>query len=112
MLLDILPPPVLADTTTDVMQAPWDKITLLGACIGVIVILWRLVGKLAGDKDGQNQKLVDFYKQRADEMVAMVKGYENVVNGNTVALGALTKQLELNNELLKDFIHEFEKRGD
>lgn len=102
---------MLADTASDLIAFPWEKVGILGLCIAVIVILWRLVGKLAGDKDGQNQKLVEFYKQRADELVSMTKAYENALAGNTAAFQALTKQQELTNELLKDFIHEFEKRG-
>lgn len=102
---------MLSDTISDVGGLPWEKVGIVALCLGAVAILWRLVGKIAGDKDGLNQKLVDFYRVRAEEMAAMTKSYENALSGNTTAFAALTKQQELTNELLKDFIREFEKRN-
>lgn len=101
---------MFAETATDLLNANWDKLSFLSACVIVIVILWRLVGKLAADKDGASAKMVEFYQKRAEEAVAMAKSYENVLAGNTQAMNALTKQTELTNELLRDLIRELEKR--
>lgn len=102
---------MLAETAGEIALMSWDKITFLGACLVVIVILWRLVGKLAGDKDGQSEKLIQFHKERADQAAAMAKSYADVVNANTTAMNALAAQIESSNELLKDLAHELEKRN-
>lgn len=102
---------MLLEAATDLLGANWDKLSFLGACIVVIVILWRLVTKLAQEKDGASAKMVEFYKLRADEAAIIAKNYGDVVSSNTTAIMSLVKQIDLNNELLKDLTNELEKRN-
>lgn len=96
----------------DILSAfPTEKIGLVGGLVAVVVILWRLIGKLSGDKDVSQKELVQFYKDRAAEAVTTAQNYATVINGITNAIDALTAQLAAHTEILKDIAHELEKRG-
>lgn len=89
---------------------PIDKIGLVTALIVAIIVIWKLNGKLAADKDGVQKDLIQFHKERADSAQAAAANYEKVVNSNTTALNGMTSQLEKQGDLLKGVLHELEKK--
>jgi mannitol-1-phosphate/altronate dehydrogenase len=89
----------------------WDKLTLTGALLIALVVIWRQAERRDSKKDELQAQLVQFQKERADQSAANAAGYAAVVSANTQATVALTTQVTSSNILLKELADELEKRS-
>lgn len=101
----------LADTGTDILSFPWDKLSLTVALAVAIVVIWKLNGKLAARNDTLHKELISFHERRAGEAAQVATNYEKIVGQNTEAIKALSEQQKSSNLLLERLLNELDRQN-